>query len=219
MCGELGAVAHPPLLEVDGAARGRPGIVHAALRVVHDDMGLRALVGHREEADAWAPAIAECLGDGREGEAGVEHLRAHQVGGDVAVAQTEPRGLEAVGGQLLLDGEGLRLTAPAALLGDAVAQGVHHRVEVRAHAQAVDPDVVAGIADDGHLGVRGCGQQPAKEASAADPPCEHGDAAQRCRGRRHGHRVSRCRPRRRGSSGRWPAPGGDRPSRPTRPPG
>ena len=179
MCGELGAVAHPPLLEVDGAARGRPGIVDAALRVVYDDMSLRALVGHREEADTRAPAITECLGDRREGKAGVEHLRAHQVGGDISVAQPEPRGLEPVGRQLLLDGEGLCLATPPALLRDAVAQGVHHRVEVRAHAQAMDPDVVAGVADDGHLGVRGCGQQPAQEASAADPPCEHGDAAQR----------------------------------------
>ena len=179
MRGQLRAVAHPPLLEVDCPASGRPGVVHRAVGIVHDDVGLGTLVGHGDEAHPGLPSLAECLGDGREGIAGVEHLRAHEVGRDVAIAEPKPRGLESVVGQLFLDGEGLPFAAPAALLGDAVAEGVHHGVEVRAHAQSVDPDVVAGVADDRDLGARGRGQQAAQEAGSPDSACEHGDAAQR----------------------------------------
>ena len=142
-------------------------------------MGLGALVGHRDEVHPRLPPLAESRRDRRERIAGIEHLGAHQVRGDVAIAQPEPRWLEPVVGQLLFDGEGLRFAPPAALLGDAVAEGVHHGVEVRAHAQPVNPDVVTGVADDGDLRVRSCGQQAAQEARSSDAAGEHGDAAQR----------------------------------------
>ena len=111
-----------------------------------------------------------------EGVAGAERLRADEVGGDVLVAEAEPRRLHAVGRQLVLDGEGLALATPAALLADAVAEGVHDGVEVGAHAQAVHPDVVAGVADDGDLGVGPVGLQAAQEAGAADAAGEDRDA-------------------------------------------
>ena len=57
------------------------------------------------------PALAQRLGHLRERVAGVEHLGADQVGGDVAVAQAEPRRLDAVRRQLVLDAP--RLVAPA----------------------------------------------------------------------------------------------------------
>ena len=47
--GQLGLVADPPLLEVDRLARLRAG-----RRVVDDDVGLDAVVGHRQQRDARA---------------------------------------------------------------------------------------------------------------------------------------------------------------------
>ena len=74
------------------------------------------------------------------------------MGGDVAIAQPEPLRLDAVGRELGLDGVGLAGAAPALSLVDATSEGVHHRVEVRAHPQAEQRDVVARVADDGDLG-------------------------------------------------------------------
>jgi len=42
--------------------------------------------------------------------------------------------------------------------------------------QAEQADVVAGVTDDGDLGVRGGGFQPPEETGGADPSGEHGDA-------------------------------------------
>ncbi|GMA88422.1 hypothetical protein GCM10025868_36720 [Angustibacter aerolatus] len=74
--------------------------------------------------------------------------------------------------------------APALRLLDAAAQRVHHGVEVGAHPQTEQRDVVAGVADDGDLGLaaRGVvgrgegGQQAAQEAGAADAAGQCGDA-------------------------------------------
>ena len=52
---------------------------------------------------------------------GVQHLGAHQVGGDVAIAEAEPGGLDAVRRQLLLDAPRLVAPTPAAAGVDAVA--------------------------------------------------------------------------------------------------
>ncbi len=45
---------------------------------------------------------------------------------------------------------GLVGAAPAALRVDAPAEGVHHRVQVRAHLEPVQPQVVGRVRDDGH---------------------------------------------------------------------
>ena len=149
-------------------------------------MGLDPVVAHRDEPDPGLPARAERGGDRREGVAGVEHLGADQVGGGVAVAETEPVGLDAVGGELLLDHEGLVLAPPAALGADPAAERVHDGVEVRAHLQTEQPDVVTGVADDGDGGRRGARrrgvavaevvEQAAHEAGPADAAGQHGDA-------------------------------------------
>ena len=95
---DLGPVLDPPLLEVDRP----PGAVE-----VDDDVRLAALVGHRQQPHAGLPALAQRGGDVGERVAGVEHLGADQVGGDVEVAEAEPGRLDAVDRQLVLDPPGL----------------------------------------------------------------------------------------------------------------
>jgi len=101
------------------------------------------------------PALAEHLGHLAQRVAEAEHLAAGDVGAEVSVTQPEPLGLHAVRRELALHGMRLVVTAPALGLVDAAAEGVHHGVEVGADPQPEQGDVVAGVADDGDLGVRG----------------------------------------------------------------
>ena len=141
-----------------------------------DHLGLHAVIGHGEQPDAGLPAVAENPGGRGQGEAGAEHAGPVEMGGDVPVAQAEPVRPGAVGGELGQDGVGVAVAAPALLLVDPPAQGVHHGVEVGRDVEAEQADVVAGVADDGDLGAGGGGFQPPQEAGGADPAGEHGDA-------------------------------------------
>ncbi len=138
-----GAQLHPVLLEVNGPALAVD---------VDRHMRLDPVVGHRQQPDARFPARTERLGDGAQGIARAEHLRTDDVGGEVAVAEPEPLGADAVRREFLLDVEALVGTAPALLLVDATAEGVHHGVEVGADLEAEQMDVVTGVAD--HRDVR-----------------------------------------------------------------
>ena len=70
----------------------------------------------------------------------------------------------------VLDAPGLLAPAPAALEVDAVAEGVHHGVEVGADLQAVHPDVVGGVGHDGDLRVGGdAGQGAGARCRGAGP--------------------------------------------------
>ncbi len=90
------------------------------------------------------------------------------MGGDVLVAEAEPLRLHAVRGQFLLDQVLLAGPAPALLLVDAAAEGVHDGVEIRADPESEKGDVVTGVADDGDLGVGDGGQESAEKTGAAD---------------------------------------------------
>ena len=72
------------------------------------------------------------------------------------------------GRELLPHREGLVGPAPALLLVDAAAEGVHHGVQVGADPQPEQRDVVAGVADDGDLGVRDLRAQAPQEPGGAD---------------------------------------------------
>ena len=85
------------------------------------------------------------------------------MGAEIAVAEREP-GRVAVRRRLLQHPPGLVGPAPAAGLVVAAAQGVHHGVQVGADPQAVQGDVVPGVADDRDVGVREGG------AGALDEP-------------------------------------------------
>ncbi len=134
--------------------------------------------GRPTSAAAAPPAAsaAEHRGGRRQRAARPPASGSGEVGRDVHVAQAEPAGPGAVGGKLGQDGEGLAGPAPALLLVDAAAEGVHDGVQVGAHVQAEQHDVVAGVADDGDLGVRDCRFQPAQEPGGPDSAREHGDA-------------------------------------------
>ena len=119
-----------------------------------DDVGFAAVVAGRQQSRAGRPPLAQRLGHLRQRIAGAQHLAAHQVGGQVAVAEPEPVGLHAVGGEFLFGVPGFVAMAPAALRVDAAAQGVHAGVEVGADPHAVHPGVVADVDDRGQFVLR-----------------------------------------------------------------
>ena len=137
-------------------------------------MGFDRVVRHRQQADAGLPAFAQHPGDLRQRLARREQLGPHDVRREVAVAEREPRRARTVRPELVADGERLVRAAPSLLLADAAAEGVHDRVQVRAHAQAEQGDVVTGIAEDGDLSARGSRLQAAQEARCADAAGEDG---------------------------------------------
>jgi hypothetical protein len=141
----------------------------------HPDVRLDPVVAHRQQHSAGLPACAQRRRHGGQRVARVEHLPAHQVGGQVPVAQPEPRGRHVVRDQLVPGVEALVLPAPAARLVDAAAQGVHDGVQVRADPQAVQGDVVAGVHHHRQLGVRHRRLQAAQEARAADAAGQRDD--------------------------------------------
>ena len=198
---DLGPQTDPVLLEVHDPLPAR------CVGVGDDDVRLDPVVGHRQQPDTRPPAPAQGLGHGREGIAGLQHLGADQVGREVTVAQPEPGRLDAVRRQLLLGVPRLVAATPPALGVDAVAQGVHDRVEIGADLEAVQPDVVGGVRDDGDGPVVGAvgGQEPGldgtleplEEPRSAHPAGQYGDRSRR---RLHGPTVP-DRSRARGSGG------------------
>ena len=128
---DRGVQPDPPLLEVDdsrrwGSATWRVG---ARLGVAREgDVRLNPVVGHRQQADAWLPAITEDSRDLGQGLARGEQLSAQDVRGEVPVAKGEPGRARAIGGQLVANGEGLVGSTPALLGVDAAAEGVHDGV-------------------------------------------------------------------------------------------
>jgi hypothetical protein len=189
--GDRGLVPHPPLLEVDGAL---------SLLVLDDHVGLDGGVRHGQQPDPVVgepPPPGQPLRDLRQGHPLPEPLGAHDVGAEVEVAEPEPLGHGAVGRELALHTVALVRAAPALPLVDAAAQGVHERVEVRADPQAEQADVVAGVADDGELGVAEPGGAVEVGAEAAQEACAS-DAAGQCR---DAHGVQSSSPPQRPSSG------------------
>ena len=166
---DRGVQPDPPLLEVHGLP-ARP------LVALDRHVGLNPVVGHGQQRHAGLPSLAQNAGDRRQREPVAQHGGPGDVRGDVTVTETEPAGTGAVGGEFLQHGEGVAGAAPALLLADPAAQGVHDRVQVRADMQAEQADVVAGVADDCDLGARRGGLQAAQEAGSADAARENGDA-------------------------------------------
>jgi hypothetical protein len=163
------------------------------LRVGHGHVGLDSVIAHRQQVQAVAvlrlePPLTERPGDLREREPGLEHLGADQVSGDVPVAEPEPGRLHAVGRELGFGAPGLLPAPPTPLRIDAVAQGVHHSVEIRADLESVHPDVIGRVGHDRDLGRRvDAGEQsagdavpqPLDEAGSAHASGEDGDPADR----------------------------------------
>ncbi len=172
MCRHAGAHPDPPLLQVHGAPVG----------VLHQDVGLHRLLRHGQQPHPRPPPLAQRLGDRGQPVARPQHPGAHQVRGDVPVAEREPVRPRAVGRELLGHRRGLVAASPALLLVDGVAQGVHQGVQVGADPQPVQGDVVTGVGHDRDLvllvgaGRGQVSQEPAQEPGSADAARQRGDS-------------------------------------------
>jgi hypothetical protein len=92
------------------------------------------------------------------------------VGGEVAVAEPEPGRPDSVERQLVAHRERLVGSAPALFLMDAATERVHDGVEIGAHPQPEQSDVIGGVPDHGDVRLGCCGAQPAQEAGGSDAP-------------------------------------------------
>ena len=104
-----------------------------------------------------------------------ERPRAEQVGREVQVAQPEPRGIGVEGSELLGRAERLVAPSPAAIAVEGVAEPVRDGVEIRAHPEAVDVEVVARVHDRGDIGRRHRANETAQELPRADASRECDD--------------------------------------------
>ena len=109
------------------------------------------------------------VGDLRWRRALAQPRRAREMGAEVEVAEREPRPADAPLAQLGRDPLGLARATPAALGVVHARERVQQRVEVGHQAHAGEPEVVAGVHDDGH----GClGAAASRRASAVRTPRE-----------------------------------------------
>ena len=178
--GTRGPQPHPPLLEVDRAL-ARPSLASTTTWVS------TGVVGHRQQPDplvGQAPAGASASVTSAERAALAEPLACGRCGcrsrgrraRTTAAARRTPRARPARAWRLVG-------AAPALALVDAAAEGVHHGVQVGTDPQPEQGDVVAGVADDGDLGVGErvgagveVGAQAAQEPGAADAAGQGRDA-------------------------------------------
>ena len=175
-------------------------------------IGRSPAVRHRQQPHPDAPRLADLVGDGRRRGALGQPSGAVEVGGEVAVAEVEPRRRRARAGradrgvapETLHRLPRLAGQAPAPLGVDRPGQRVGDRVEVGRDRQAVEHGVVAGVDDRRDVGRRHDVEQPTQEAGGADPAAHDGDL-QACEVvARVGHRpsmadgasIASCRPRR-----------------------
>ena len=128
-----------------------PAVLGGLGRVVGFHVGLDPVVAHRQQRDPGPPAGAERGGDLGERAPGPQHPAAHQMGGQVAVAEGEPARLGPVARELGAHRPRLAAPPPAALFVAAAAEGVHAAVQVRADPQAMQPGVVADVDHRGDL--------------------------------------------------------------------
>ena len=141
--GQRGAVAGPPLLEVQLAlAARRIGVGDEHVRV---DLG----VGRGDQPNPERPATLQPLGDLRWRRALAQPGGAGEVRAEIEVAEGEPGPSDAPLAQLGGDALGLARSAPAPLGVVHARERVEQRVEVGHQAHAREPEVVAGVHDDG----------------------------------------------------------------------
>ena len=139
-------MANPPLLEMD-----RDALAFAPIGFGDDDVCLVTFVGGGKQSHAGLPTPTQRGGDIGEPVSGVEHLGADQMRRKVAVAESEPVGICAVGGQFLLGVPRLVGSTPTALRVDSAAERVHTGVEIGTDAHAVHPCVVTDVDHRGDL--------------------------------------------------------------------
>jgi hypothetical protein len=161
-----GAATDPVLLEVE---------VHLPSRRDHVEPGLHPSIGHREDRGLDPEPFGDPRGHRGEREPVRERACAEQMGPEVKVAQPEPGRLGVQGAELLGRPERLVAPAPSALALEDVAEPVDDRVEVRAHPEAVDVEVIAGVHDRRDVRRRKGAHETAQELPRADTAGERDD--------------------------------------------
>ena len=165
----LGVQPHPVLLEVHrppaaGRAPASSTTTWVSTRSSLIGSSRTPRSASPQRAHSAAVTVAERV-------AGAEHLGADDVGREVAVAEPEPgRPARRSAASSSLTAKVSSAPAPALLLVDAAAEGVHHGVQVGADPQPEQRDVVAGVADHGDLGPAPArGAWAAREQAAQEP--------------------------------------------------
>src|ERR1039458_4558470 len=141
------------------------------------------VVGHGQQSDLHAPALAKLLGDLALGGSFAQSLAAVQMGGEVAVPQPEP-GRSAQFGQFVHYPPGLAAQTPAHFVVVESGQGVTNRVEVRTDGQPVKYQIVTYVHDGRYLGGIEHGAQCTEESRGAHPAAENRYHAKDLRGLR-----------------------------------
>src|SRR4029453_14047542 len=157
----LVATEHEPLLE-------------GQLAVLDGDPRTEPVVCRREEAGRDPQRASEALRDRREQLAALERLPTGEVKAEIPVAELKPGvGAEVGGG--LQGVPGLVRASPSPSFVPDASKRVEESVDVGRDVQAVQLDIVADVADHGHLGRIGHVEQPLYEPGAADSAAQDGD--------------------------------------------
>ena len=91
------------------------------------------------------------------------------MGAEVKVSEPEPRPLRTEPAKFLGGPEGLTVAAPPPFPVGHAGKPIGHGIEIRGYVQAVQPDVVAGVHDDGDLLGRHDPNEPAQELPRSHP--------------------------------------------------
>ena len=155
------------------------------------DPGFHRAVGHRQQPGCHAKTMCHLSRHLGQSGSGCEAPGPEQVGRQVAVAQVEPGEAGSAGPARLVerlqgshDRPGLTRKAPAGLVVRRPGEGVGHRVDVGAHVQPVQHQVVAGVDDGGDRCLADDSRQAPQHARSSDPAGEGGDSRARCVQRR-----------------------------------
>ena len=114
------------------------------------EFGRDRVVGHGQQPDLHAPALAQFARYVALGRTLTESLGAGEVGREVAVTQAEPRGPAQLG-QFVHDAPRLALQTPPEFGVVEPRQGVADRVEIWADGEPVQHQIVANVHDRGDL--------------------------------------------------------------------
>ena len=143
---------------------------------LEEEAGPEGIIGHRNQMDADTEAGSQLAGHHAEAGSLGQALSAVAVGGQVFVAQIEPRH-STERAERFHDPPGLPGQTPSCLGVDGTGEGVHHRVQVRGDVQAVEVGVVADVDDGGDVIGGHHIDHPAQETCRSYATSQGGDHA------------------------------------------
>jgi hypothetical protein len=167
--GRIGAVEAHALYCRLAAFTDEPFLHREVAAVVGGDARAHPIVGHGQQLRVDAPRAHDLCGHGRERRARVQALRAKEMGGEIFVAEAEPRG-HVVTRQRVERVERLAFESPALRDVRRAGEGVGDRVEVGGDVQSVKRVVVGGVDDCHDVGGRHDAHEPREKTSGAHTP-------------------------------------------------